>query len=195
VTINYTKCFPYSYETGEALSLRGKVWDCVIPCTFVGVTADDEVVLKGAEGPKLNEHEFLPRGVLKTRGKPGQVPIEVTTLGMYEFAGLERFTGKKITASGHPEDNCVLIICEDLTYFKARSSIRYGEEVLETESLTMKDLKRFNLISEAVWTTFESQRDKVREADAQRQYERSLLNAAGRLGKAKALEILSSSRE
>ena len=37
--IDFEPCHPYPVKIGETVTIKKQEWDCVVPCTVVGVTA------------------------------------------------------------------------------------------------------------------------------------------------------------
>ncbi|MHC4297964.1 MAG: hypothetical protein ACYS7Y_11725 [Planctomycetota bacterium] len=141
---------PYPLNTGERITIVGKIWDCVIPCTVIGhVHKGKTPVVRGPDGPILNDGHLIPPHTLRTRGKPGQTPTEVLTLGQYERVNVKHLVGKKIIAARRGCSG-ILIICEDLTYTKVCATEGYDGVELDSESLLLHDLETLGLVSAEV---------------------------------------------
>ena len=163
-------------------------WDCVIPCIVIG-HQDGQPVLQAPGGPKVNDGELLPEGSLRTRGKPGQVPIEVLTLGFYKQVQRNELKGKTIAYVDHDFFGPSIIICEDKTYSKVLASPQEGGTFQE-EPLTIYDLRYLGLIDVDEMATFEEQQAAAREVTERKQGEAQLQKAISTLGASRAKAIV-----
>ncbi len=154
-------------NTGDVFKLvipgeETKAWDCVTPCIIIG-HQNGTLVLQDLGGPRVNVQELLPVGSLRTRGKPGQVSIEVLTLGSYEQIVPEELVVKTISLAYCGTDESVFI-CEDKSYVKLRSEIRYGAQYLVYGDLTMEDLRTLGQLDADTWAIYTEQKTALADA-------------------------------
>jgi len=156
-------------------------WDCVSPCIVIG-HQNGQPVLQAPGGPKVNDGALLSEGTLRTRGKAGQVPIEVLTLGFYKKIKPEELIGR-VVARSHFDRDANIIICDDKTYVKLTFETRFDSyPYLATPDLTFEDLIALNLIDEDTEIIYEGQKKAKEEAQAVAVGEGRLEEAISALG-------------
>lgn len=182
------KCIPFACNTGDTIQLS-KVWDCVIPCTVVGETPEGLPLIQDENGSHPIINELIEEGILKTRGRPGMIPTEVLTLGAYEQIFPEDSFGKTVKAVWSDYRDFLLIFT-DRTYIKHTIGTDCdGINMLDSEPLTMDDLKLCGLLSD---TEFE-QYEKEKETDEENKSANAmwhLKNLTVSLGKEKVISLL-----
>lgn len=179
--LKFEEFHSHMLDTGDDIRIEKQSWDCVIPCVVIGAMEDGSPVLQVPGGPRVNKDELVKRGVLRTKGKPGQVPIEVMTLGPYLKIEPEELKGKAITIVRSLSWE-FLIICEDKTYVKLSPVTQYNETTFDNDDLTMQDLRSLNQISEEVFEKCDAQRIQVREAARIKEGGRKLKHVLKELG-------------
>jgi len=189
--LDYKRYYPHPCHTGDTITIEKKAWDCVVPCTMIGATWQNHIpVIEGPDGPRVINGELIPANILRTKGKPGQVPIEVMTLGEYKQIGPLDLKGCHIVDirwTGYE----LIIICEDKTYIKlSPDSDEYVGLSLATSSLTMCDLRDMGQLIPDDWERFKKQQQDVRMARKQRAGEEQLKSVIAKLGIKAVKEIV-----
>jgi len=179
--LKFTELHPHHLDTGDEVYLDKQAWDCVKPCIVIGHIGID-AVLQEAGGPKVNVDHLLKRGVLKTRGRSGQLPIEVLTLGAYTSASsAKKLLGKSIKAV-QDLSHRLIIVCEDNTYCKFEIEQGYDGYELSYEFLTMADLYSMSLITECTHKEYQGQVEMKKADTKRRSGKRDLERAISTLG-------------
>lgn len=190
MAIHFKQYAPLDLVTGDHVNLEGERWDCVSPCTIVGVTVLTHTpVLRGPDGPRLNlDGELVPDGTLRTTGKPGMVPIEVMTLGQFSQISPTDLKGREIAAIDFNPWQ-LIITTIDRDYVKLVPVTECGEIRMDAEDITMRDLQTLGYLAEDDWATYEEQLKDARKTDAERHGERQLDQAIRALGANRVLDI------
>jgi hypothetical protein len=192
MSFEYTAYTAFDIDTGEIVTVNGTKWSCVIPCTLVGVTMpDNQPVLKADIGAKHNGGELVPANTLRTHGKPGQVPIEVMTLGRYERINPKELSHDREITHAKFDPWKFIIICEDNSYIKLVPVVDPDDGLasMERGNLTVRELQVFGLLDDGVWETFKEQEKEGQKTDAKRRGEQQLNQAIQALGAERVREI------
>lgn len=189
MAIKFRSVLHFNCDTGDPLTLQDKKWDCVIPCTVIGVTADGQPVILSDDEPKLNTTELIPAGILRTLGRPGQTPEEVMILGSYQEISSEDLQGKKVLISRYASGTW-LIICEDKTYIKQEVCDDNGELYMSNERLTLRDLHAIGRIDDAVYTEYQNREFQRRQVANRQESVLRLKQASRTLGANAAKAII-----
>ena len=59
MTNEFEKTTPYALLTGDRITVNGETLGCLAPCTVIGVTGTNTLVLQVSAGPKLNDGELV----------------------------------------------------------------------------------------------------------------------------------------
>ena len=206
--IEYQTLFPHPLSTGDVVKIQphnekgepvgteAKSWDCVIPCRVVGaLLVSGHPVIASDNGPKVAQGELIPVGHLRTKGKPGQTPLEVMTLGAYKRICPADMHHRRIVDAKYTSDEFILID-EDRNYVKlVPSEGQYDEGMhFESEDLTMADLKAFGHISKQDWEQYGQQQGVARDAAFRRQGRRLLDKAIQILGPTAVKELVTKTK-
>jgi hypothetical protein len=177
--------------TGDKVYLAKQAWDCIKSCNIVGLTlVDNQPVVDSPTGPVLNDGHLILGGILKTPGKPGQVPIEVSTLGQYEKISPTGLKERKITAIDFNSWSMV-IVTEDFGYVKLVPTREYDDGVeMQQDDITMRDLQTLGCLDDGVYETYEQQCVDARKTNAETHGEQQLNQAVVALGLEKVLGIV-----
>lgn len=189
MAIEFTACVAHPCEVGQPLSCGGRNWSCIMPCTVIGFDIDKVPVVKLSDVPRLALKEFLPAGMLRTPGKPGQTRTQVLALGKYEKVVPEALKGMPIKAV---LSTCevLLIVGEDDTYTKTVAREEFGETFLDAASLSMRDLRKLKLISETCYANFQAEKAVARAEDSRQTAVKNLKQIVFRLGADTVRELL-----
>jgi len=186
----YKSLLAMRLDTGDDVILNKTEWDCVIPCELIGCTvAGGQPVLKGPDGPKHNEGELILSHLLRTKGKPGQVPVEVMTLGAYRHVEPNDLVGRTIINVRETSYGLILI-CPDKDYVKQIVNSDFDDNYLRSDDLTMVDLNDMGLLSEETWNEYETQRQEVKGDEMARSGRLQLNTAIRNLGIDRVKEIV-----
>jgi hypothetical protein len=182
MAIEFREVLHFNCDTGDPLTLQDKKWDCIIPCLVIGVTADDQPVLAGEDGPKLNTTELIQAGILRTLGEPGQTPAEVMILGEYLKIRSKDLQGKKVLASKYTSGTW-LIICEDKTYIKQGVERDMdGELYMSGRDITLGDLHALGQVDDATYEEHKCRQEQGRQAQNRKRAVFQLRQATRALG-------------
>jgi hypothetical protein len=184
MTIEYEQFLGYPCDTGDPVHIKdGGAWECVVPCTVIGCTVKSRwPILDSPTGPKLNTDELVRAGSLRTGGRPGQVPIEVMTLGQWQSIHPKELQGKEIVGILFEREGFLAILCADKTYIKLKPWACYDEIALEDEHLTMRDLQILDLITDETSVAYQEQKRARSEGKQQRHGASLLQQAIGEIG-------------
>lgn len=187
--MTYTPFLPFTCDTGDTINIGSTKWTCVVPCEVIGATIDKSLPV--LTGPKNNTDELVLANSLRTKGKPGQVKIEVMTLGAYYRIDPIGLVGRSIIKV---RDTCydLVIFCHDGAYVKQKVDYDCEDSCLANDDLHMADLHEVGLLTNETWTEYQAQMEAVK-ADKMARDGRMQLNAAIRnLGINRVKEIIES---
>jgi len=156
--INFNRTTSYAeLETGDTLNFDGLEWDCIIPCTCIGTTATCRPVLLVDGKELIAGNEMVGKGYLKTRGKPGQTPTEVFTLGAFKRLGIHDLTGETAKYT-FTRPGRLIIIYEHNLYYKLTSLDYCICDGPNYGNLAMEDLHDMGLIVQKEFDDYLSER-------------------------------------
>jgi hypothetical protein len=133
--------------------------------------------------------ELVPSGVLRTKGKPGQTPIEVMTLGGFRKLAPVDMVLREIRKV-HYTSYCLILIDGDKNYIKlVPVEERDLGSVFESEDLTMQDLRNLGYFSDEDWQRYLYEAEKARNESQRRSGRTSLARALNILGAKEVAKI------
>jgi len=192
MVINYQTCMAIPYTVGSRVGIEGTDWLCIEESTFIGWTIESlEPVLRGPDGPMLNEGHFVQAAHFKTTPKPGQTRSENMLLAEYESIHPVELVGKNITHSRWCDDT-FLALCDDKTYvkFQARCE-QYGSDLeLRRDDITVDDLNSLDVIDASVWQKCQEEQREIRMRRANLSAQRNFDTAVRNLGVKRAKELI-----
>jgi hypothetical protein len=158
----------------------------------IGHTVVDQLpVLKDGTEPRINENELIVgqyQGVVD-----GQVAVEFEILAAFNSAYPKKLNGKTIKASSYNEYRALILIFDDNTYVKIKPECDDdGGLALETENITVEDLRRLGLVKETDWLHYLSQQQAHADTKTQRWGHQQLANAVANLGRDEVKKLLES---
>ncbi len=188
--MNYQVYMARQMTTGDDFDFKGVKWVCVESCTIIGCTIEGNIpVIKGPDGPMLNQNHLLERGFFKTLPKPGQTRTEIMTLAEYEHVEPKELEGKELKRV-YKMDEKFIAVCHDKTYVKFIATTWNIDLTLDSECLTLDELNRLNLIPESTWQQHLEEERKTRAENTARLYDTQFKEAARRVGKERAKKLL-----
>lgn len=184
---HYKPFLPFACDTGDHITIEGTKWTCVVPCQVVGATIlESQPVLSG---PKHNEGELVPAASLRTKGKPGQVKIEVMTLGAYRRIEPIDLIGETIVEVRYTYDS-LIIMCQGKNYVKQKVACDHDDSYLSNDNLRMADLNEMGLLSNETWDEYEAQQEALKVDGMYRSGRIQLSTAIRNLGIERVKEII-----
>ena len=186
---HYKPFLPLTCDTGDDITIEDVKWTCVVPCQMIGAT-----ILKSQpvlSGPKHNEGELVLAASLRTKGKPGQVKIEVMTLGAYQRIEPIDLLGETIF-DVRDTSYSLIIMCQDKKYVKQRVFCDREDSYLSSDDLRMEDLNDMGLLSDETWAEYEAQQEALKVDGMDRSGRIQLSTAIRNLGIERVKEIVGS---
>ncbi|MHC4296480.1 MAG: hypothetical protein ACYS7Y_04200 [Planctomycetota bacterium] len=160
-----------------------RVKTCIVACKAVGHCDEGIIVLIDGEAYIDQGRCFIDTGILRTPPKAGMTRTEAIILGQWVRTYIRDMPGKSVTHTDSGMGS-MLILFSDKSYYKVQAADDYdGCHDLDWENLTLRDLRRAELVTDEDWANHERESHKAAVAEQVRSGRRLLAQAVQFMGR------------